>query len=313
MKAIIYDKYDKDPSILNVRDIDIPKPQNDELLIKVKAAAVNPVDWKIRWGKMKILIGGKMPRQMGVDVAGVIEEAGSEIKHLKKGDEVFGWVSYKYSNTFSEYAIIKGKIAVLKPSEMTFNEAAALPMAASTAYKALVEIAKIKKGDNILITGGNGGVGHYAIQIAKNYGAIVHTTVSEKNIDVVKKLGADVISDYKKTDTSSLTEKFNVIFDTAGILKYSKAKKLLTKDGVYPNIKSTPIEMLIGSIFNVANKPVMTNVTQEYLLELSKLVKVGKLVSVIGFTTPLEKAPTVMADLENGKLKIAGKLIIEME
>ena len=119
MKAIIYDKYDKDPSILNVRDIDIPKPQNDELLIKVKAAAVNPVDWKIRWGKMKILIGGKMPRQMGVDVAGVIEEAGSEIKHLKKGDEVFGWVSYKYSNTFSEYAIIKGKIAVLKPSEMT--------------------------------------------------------------------------------------------------------------------------------------------------------------------------------------------------
>mgnify|MGYP000170949587 CR=1 FL=1 len=313
MKAIVYDKYDKDPSILNVRDIEIPKPKNDELLIKVKAAAVNPVDWKIRWGKMKVLIGSKMPRQMGVDVAGIIEEVGSDINDLKKGDEIFGWVSYKYSNTFSEYAIIKGEIAAPKPTQMSFNEVAALPMAASTAYKALVEIAKIKKGDKILITGGSGGVGHYAIQIAKNYGAIVHTTVSEKNITLVKKLGADVVYNYNETDIKTIADKFNIVFDTAGILKYGEAKKLLTNDGIYPNIKSTPIEMLIGSIFNVANKPVMTNVTQEYLLELSKLVKAGKLVSIIGHTTPLEKAPITIADLENKKLKISGKLIIEME
>lgn len=313
MRAIVYDKYDKDPGIVSVRDIEIPIPKKDEVLIKVKAASVNPVDWNIRWGKMKIIIGSKMPRQMGVDVAGIIEEVGSDVKHLKKGDEIFGWVTYKYSNTFSEYTVIKGKIAALKPEEITFVESAALPMAASTAYKALVEIAKVKKGDKILITGGSGGVGHYAIQIAKNYGAVVHTIVSGKNMELAKKLGADVVYNYNETDVSLLSEKFHIIFDTAGILRYSKAKKLLSRGGVFPNIKSTPIEMLIGTIFNVANKPVMTNVSEKYLLELSRLVEGEKLVSIIGHTTSLEKAPAVLADFETKKLKIPGKLVIEID
>ena len=220
MKAIVINQYGG-TEVLKTQEMSVPEPLGRQLLVKVCATSVNPVDYKIRNGLFGTLV--KFPAILGFDVAGVVERVGDKVTDFKVGDEVYyfprilGW-----QGAYAEYHLVEEEIVSRKPSNLSFEEAASIPLVGCTAWDALIERAKVSLGETVLIHAGSGGVGSFAIQLAKLSGAYVYTTCSSKNFDLVKKLGADKIIDYKKEDfvkvimNDTNNQGVDVIFDTAG-------------------------------------------------------------------------------------------------
>src|SRR6266849_6915345 len=198
MKAIVVHEYGG-PEVLKYEDAPRPEPKEDEILVRVIAAGVNPVDSAPRSARFAQFLGIKLPAIPGYDIAGVVEKTGTKITKFKAGDAIYAYVDLKRGGGYAEFAIVTEKEAAPKPKSLTFVEAAAVPVVAETAWQALIDTAKLGAGETVLIHGGSGGVGTFAIQIAKARGAKVIATASTRNQDLLKQLGADVAIDYTKT------------------------------------------------------------------------------------------------------------------
>ncbi len=245
MKAIIINRYG-DSNVLQYTDIEKPIPQAKEVLIKIMAAGINPIDWKIRRGMLKIATGNKFPLQLGFDYGGIIVEKGSQVEQFQIGDEVFGFLNQLPGRTYAEYAIIPASLLVKKPPNQSFIEAAATPLAASTALQVLRDFGNIQAGNRILVNGASGGVGSFAVQIGKIFSAQVDGVCSSKNIDYVTSLGADKVIDYTQEDWRKTEQKYDIIFDAVAKSSFWHCRQLLKPQGTYITTLPNPGIILLN-------------------------------------------------------------------
>ncbi len=311
MKKLIYEKYG-DASVMHIENLPPPSIKDGEVLINVKAASINPVDYKIRNGKMQVITGYKFPKGMGIDFSGIVQKVGNKIKHLKKNDEVFGWINYKKSGTFSELVVADADFTIAKPENITFEEASGIPLAGTTAYEALHKKAKVKANMQVLINGCTGGVGHIASQLAKHVGAVVTGTCSQNHIEAAKKLGVDKVIDYNEKDVTAADKKFDIIFDTAGTLKFSDAKKIMNPSSTFVTTKPGP-ELVGAFITNLfigkKYKLVTAKPNRLALLWLKELAEGGHLKIIVDKTFPLAEAKEAIQVVEQGG-DYVGKIVI---
>src|SRR5881392_2899659 len=234
MKAIVYTDYGS-PDVLQIREIKKPAPNDDQVLVKVRAVSINPLDWHFIEGRpyiMRGMMGGmrkpKNPR-LGVDYSGTVEAVGKNVTQFKPGDEVFG----NTIGAFAEYLCPRADRAVaMKPANITFEQAAGIPVAGLTALQGLRDHGKVQPGQKVLINGASGGVGTFAVQIAKNLGAEVTGVCSTRNVDLVKSLGADHVIDYTKENFTEGAQRYDVIFDLVGNHSFSARRRVLTPNGI---------------------------------------------------------------------------------
>lgn len=238
MKAALIEKYGQDN--LDIRNISIPKIGDNEVLVKVIAASINPIDLKTMAGDMRFLLNYKLPLVIGSDFSGIVEKVGKNVHSYKPGDSVYGRVLKNQIGTFAEYLAVDQTAIALKPESLSFEQAAAVPLVGLTSYQALHNLMHVKSGDKVLIEAGSGGIGTIAIQIAKFLGAYVATTTSTKNVAFVKQLGADKVVDYHKNNFWDVLSDYDYVFDTLGGSNLEKAFQILKPGGTIVTIAGTP-------------------------------------------------------------------------
>lgn len=308
MKKIQYQRYGGSEE-MRLEDVDLPSPGAGQIAVRVMAASVNPVDWKIRNGMMKLLTGRRFPRAMGTDFSGIVQAVGRGVSHLKPGDAVFGLSRLlKESGAFAEIVVTDEKLAVLKPAKLSFEEAACLPVVGTTAWNGLVDKAKLSRGQSVFITGCLGNVGRAALQLAVSHGAQVSGSCSAKTMNEARQLGATTVVDYASDYLAGLAGRFDVVFDTAGTLSLQQARRLLRSGGLYLDVNPTMAKMLRG-MFTPGYRLVACSPAA--LLHISKSAAAGILMPSIGKTVSLGEAIPAIAALEHtGQPK--GKLVIAM-
>jgi NADPH:quinone reductase-like Zn-dependent oxidoreductase len=314
MKAIVYTKFGS-PDVLQLKEVEKPIPGDNEILIKVHAASANAYDWRhVRADPFLIRLMGAgliKPRHsiLGADIAGRVEAVGSNVRQFKPGDEVFGEGSY---GGFAEYVCVDENRFVLKPASLTFEEAAAVPMAALTALQGLRDKGKIQEGQKVLINGASGGVGSFAVQIAKSFKADVTGVCSKAKVDFVRSVGADHVIDYTQEDITKNSEQYDLIFDVAGYRSVSEYKRILSSGGIYVLAGGSMmriLQLMFRSMTGVKNMSIMVaNVNQKDLLFILELFKAGKVKSIIDKCYPLNKTAEALRYLEEGHA--CGKLVI---
>lgn len=290
MKAIVLKNYKTDP-ILDSNFSDPGLPNSDEVVVRMKAGSINPIDWKTMQGKVKMLIDYPLPIVLGNDGSGVIHELGSSVKDFKVGDEVYFRIGKPKVGTFAEKVIVKSTDVSLKPENISFEEAAGIPLAGLTAYQALFERAGITKGQKVFIAAGSGGVGSLAIQMAKIAGAYVASTCGTSNVELVKSLGADLVIDYRKENFEELLKDYDITFDTLGGGDTFKCFRILKKGGVNVSISNIPTpdtaakygkNFLIRGLFGLLNHKIFSSAKKfgihyEYLFMNSSGSQLGLL------------------------------------
>lgn len=321
MKAIVYTEYGS-PDVLHLKDRGKPTPEADEVLIKVHAAAANPLDWhKLRASPFFVRFseGLLKPKHtvLGADIAGRVEAVGRGVTQFKVGDEVFGDVA---AGGFAEYVCSAENRLAHKPVNVSFEEAAAIPVAALTALQGLRDYGQLRAGQGVLINGASGGVGTYAVQLAKVFGAEVTGVCSTRNLELVRSLGADHVIDYTKTDFTRTDRRYDLVFDAVGNLSAAAYKRALTPKGraVVAGFTTLPRMFqvaLLGAITSKTSKrtisPMLATVKQEDLATLAELFQQGKVRSVIDRCYPLTDVPEAMGYLETGRAR--GKVVIKVE
>ncbi len=324
MKAIVYRCYGSS-DVLKFEDIEKPTPADNEVLVKVHAASVNPLDWHYMRGTPYVVrtdsgFGKPDNPRLGVDFAGTVEAVGKNIRLFKPGDEVFGG---KFG-AFAEYVSVREDRAVaLKPANMTFEQAAAVPIAALTALQALRDKGRIQPGQKVLINGASGGVGTFAVQIAKSLGADVTGVCSTKNMPMVRSIGADHVIDYTKEDFTQGGQRYDLILDTVGNHSLLESRRVLNPNGIFVIVGGptndpwvgflvTPIYALILSPF-VSQKfvPFLAELNKEDLATLRDLMQAGKVTPVIDRRYTLSEVPAAIRYLEEGHAR--GKVVIGLE
>ncbi|MCF8303890.1 MAG: NAD(P)-dependent alcohol dehydrogenase [Bacteroidales bacterium] len=314
MKIIVYDQYGP-PEVLKMAGWDKPEPKENEVLVKVYASAVNPIDWKVRKGLLRMIVNNKFPKTIGADYAGVVEQTGAKHEKFQEGDEVFGMVEYIKGKAYAEYVIARPNEIYHKPESLDFEESAAIPLAALTALQALRDQPKLKKDQHVLITGSAGGVGSFAVQIAKNLGASVTAVCSTEKEDISRQLGADHIIDYKKQEVTDVNERFDIVFDTVAKYPFSKMKKLMKRKSHYVTTlpsASGYIGGLLRKLFS--GKKIHTTSVKavaDDLAFLKQLADEGKLKPLIDSKYPLEQAAEAHKRSETGKAR--GKIILTVQ
>ena len=241
MKALQIVKYGEIKESLSINEIEKPTIQSNDILVEVKAASLNPIDYKMAQGHLKELLDLNLPVTIGFDVSGVVVEKGNDVTGFEIGDEIYARVPQEQMGTIAEFVTINADKVAKKPENISFEEASGLPLTGLTAIQAL-EKAGLKEDDRILIHAGSGGVGSFAIQYAKAKGAIVYTTTSSKNVDWVKALGADRVIDYKEEDYKEVANNLDIVFDTLGDDYTFDAFKIIKKGGVVTSIVGPPDE-----------------------------------------------------------------------
>ena len=261
MRAITIRRFGSPEVLEVVSDCPCPVPQANQVLLNVHAAGINPLDCKIREGKLRLLQGAKFPIILGNDASGIVSEVGSAVTNVKVGDEVFGfldayprpsWTGFAKSGTYAELALTRADTLALKPRSISHREAASVPLAALTAYQILRRIG-IRAGDKILINGASGGVGIFAVQLAKVWGGVVTAVCSERNREMVASLGADRIVNYMEQPITALPETFDVIYDVVATTSFAECRHILARDGIFiSNANLTnPLNMLTTWLFPV--------------------------------------------------------------
>lgn len=245
MKAFLIDRYKKGGA-LRLGQSPEPQLRENDVMVEIHAASVNPLDGKIRDGEFKLILPYRLPLVLGNDVAGVVVRVGANVRQFKPGDAVYARPGQDRIGTFAEYIAIDAGDVALKPANLSMEEAASIPLVALTAWQALVERAKLQKGQRVLIHAGSGGVGTKAIQLAKHLGAHVATTVSTANIDLVKSLGADVVVDYKKDDFDKVLKGYDVVLNSLGKDTLEKSLAVLKPGGKLISISGRPIPISPG-------------------------------------------------------------------
>jgi NADPH:quinone reductase-like Zn-dependent oxidoreductase len=317
MKAIVYTAYGS-PSNLHLTEVEKPLPGDNQILIKVKAASVNAYDWRhLRADPffIRFMAGGLFTpthRILGADIAGTVETIGSNVTQFKPGDDVFGEGSY---GGFAEYVCACENRFILKPDNLTFDEAAAAPMAALTALQGLRDKGNIQAKQKVLVNGASGGVGSFAVQIARSFGAEVTGVCSTSKMDLVRSLGADNVIDYTKEDVTRNSQKYDLILDTAAHRSVSGYKKILNPDGVYVIVGGSMfciIQVMFKSKSGVKNMSIMVaDINQKDLLFLAELLKSEKIKSVIDKRFPLSDTAEAFRYFETGQTR--GKIVITVQ
>jgi NADPH:quinone reductase-like Zn-dependent oxidoreductase len=307
MKRIQYHRYGG-PEVLRLEEFALAAPGPDQIRIRVRAAAANPMDWKIRNGELKMMTGQKFPRGLGHDFAGVVEEVGPKVTRFKVGDEVFGATGLKEAGTFAEALITEEATVFAKPQSLSLEEAAALPIVGATAWTALIDKAKLGAGERIFITGCLGGVGRIAVQIAKMRGAEVAGSCSASRRDEALALGVREVVDYCAFNADTYRGRFDVVFDTHGDLSLRECGAMLKRGGVALHIVPTPLKMM-WSMLSPRHRTIFGKVTPDSLVGIIEGVKQGKIAPAIGRIVPLSEAIPAIIDLEKTGLP-SGKLVV---
>ncbi|MGB1347096.1 MAG: NADP-dependent oxidoreductase [Pseudomonadales bacterium] len=294
--------------VLELNDIAIPEAKQGEVLIKIHAASVNPVDWKIRQGYLQPLLNHALPLTMGWDVSGEVVAVGGGVIHLKVGDEVYSRPNIANNGSYAEYMTASAEEVALKPKSLTWQEAAGVPLAGLTAWQGLYELANIEAGEQVLIHGGSGAVGQFAIQLAKLRGATVYTTTSARNTDLVLSLGADHAIDYQQVDFSELRD-MDVVLDTIGGEVQDKSWKTIKPGGRLLSIVQTPDEAVAAS-HGVTASFYFIEPDRSQLEEMARLADAGKLVVNIDSEFSLDQVADAHERSESGRAQ--GKIIINV-
>lgn len=312
MKAVIINRYGSAEG-LQYTDVEKPQIKADQMLVKVHATSVNPIDWKIRNGMLKLLPGSKFPLILGFDVAGEVVEVGEQVQRFKSGDSIYAYHQQMTGGAYAEYVTVSEQVAVLKPENMTYEQAAAVPLAATTALQALRDAGQLKPGQQVLINGGSGGVGTFAVQIAKALGTEVTAVCSTKNIDLMKTLGADRAIDYTQQDFTQESTQYDIIFDTVAKQSVSRCKRALKPNGVYLSTLPTPENLLQSFTLLWPGKKVkliLARSNGKDLAYLKELIEADKIRSVIDRTYPLTQVAEAHTYSEQGHA--AGKIVISV-
>jgi NADPH:quinone reductase-like Zn-dependent oxidoreductase len=334
MKAFTVTKYSGKEKV-KLTDIPMPIAKDNEVLVQIRAAGINLFDSLIKKGGFKLFLPYKPPFVLGHDVAGVITKVGSGVKKFKVGDEVYARPSDFHIGTFAEYVSIPENDVALKPKNITMEEAASIPLIGLTVWQALVEIAKLKKGQKVFIQAGSGGVGTFAIQFAKHIGATVATTTSTSNIDLVKKLGADVIIDYKKEDFETKLKDYDVVMHSNRDSKIlEKSLRILKPGGTLISLTGPPTPEFSKQLglpwhlkfitkllsLGVKKKAKKLNVNFIFLFmkadgkqlsEITTLINDGIIKPILDKLFPFEQTNEAMAYVETGRAK--GKVVVKVK
>ncbi|MFY4776914.1 NADP-dependent oxidoreductase [Metabacillus sp. RGM 3146] len=311
MKAIVIEKYGgKDQ--LKEMELEQPVPGESQVLVKLHATSVNPIDWKLREGYLKEMMPFEFPIVLGWDAAGIVEQIGENVKGFKKGDEVFARPETTNRGTYAEYTLVDDHLLAFKPKAISFEEAAAIPLAGMTAWQCLFDFGKVKEGDKVLIHAGSGGVGTYAIQFAKHKGAYVITTASGKNADFVKSLGADEVINYKEQDFEKEVENVAFVLDSMGGEIQKKSFAVLKKGGRMASIVEKPDEELAKE-HGVTAEMVWLEPNGKQLEEIAELLQAKKVKSIVGETFPLTEQGVKDAHELSESHHAKGKIVIRME
>jgi len=322
MKAIVYHKYGS-PDVLELKDIEKPAVNHDDVLVRVRTASVNPLDWHFMRGMpriVRIMTGLLKPKNTrpGVDVAGVVEAVGSNVTQFHAGDEVFG----SCKGAFAEYVCTSEGALVLKPANLTFEQAAAVPVATFTSLQGLRDKGQIRTGHKVLINGAAGGVGTFAVQIARSFGARVTGVCSTRNVDMVRSIGADHVIDYTQEDYTQSGQRYDLIFDTVGNHSLSDNRRVLASKGALV-MAGGPTDSLLGILLPSIKALVMSRLVsqtlvsflarrrKEDLIIMQGLLEAGKVIPVIDRTYPLSEVPAAIRYLEEGHAR--GKVVIALE
>jgi NADPH:quinone reductase-like Zn-dependent oxidoreductase len=316
VKALIYDKYGP-PQALRLAQVDNPAPAAGEVLVKVLAASVNAADWHLMRGKplfSRATVGLLRPKHkiLGVDIAGRVEAAGSGVTGFQPGDEVYANLLDHGYGGFAEYVAVPVTVAAPKPASLSFEEAAAVPMAAVTALQGLRHHGELQPTQRILVNGATGGVGTFAVQIAKAYGPEVTAVTSTPNLDLVRSLGADHVVDYTTTDFASSGRRYDRILDTVGNRSVPDLKRALAAGGKAAVTGFTSVPRLLGVSLRGGKDiaQVQAHVTTSDLELLSELIEAGQLRPQIDRRYPFAEIPAAIAYLEHGRAR--GKVVAAM-
>jgi NADPH:quinone reductase-like Zn-dependent oxidoreductase len=324
MKAIVYRCYGS-PEVLKLEEIAKPSVEDDRMIVKVHAASVNPLDWHYMRGEPYLVramagLGKPDSIQMGVDFAGTVESVGKHVTRFKPGDEVFGG----RDGAFGEYVSVAetGSLA-MKPTNMTFEQAAAVPIAAITALQALRDKGNLQSGQSVLINGASGGVGTFAVQIAKVYGAKVTGVCSTRNLALVRSIGADEVIDYTHEDFTQASQRYDLIIDTVGTHSLSDYRRVLKPDGALVIVGSLDKDRWLGPILGLVDAKLYSSfVSQKIVFILAELnpkdldtlrdwMQAGKLTPVIDRRYALSEVPEAIRYLEQGHAR--GKVIVTVD
>jgi NADPH:quinone reductase-like Zn-dependent oxidoreductase len=320
MKAIVYEEYGS-PDVLELKEVEKPTPKDDEVLIKVHAASVNAADLHLLRADpflVRLSSGILKPKNkiLGADIAGRVEAVGSNVKQFKPGDEVFGDISACGWGGFAEYVCARENALVLKPANITSEESAAVPMAAVTALQGLRDKGQIQPGQKVLINGASGGVGTFAVQIAKSFGAEVTGVCSTGKLDMVRSIGADHVIDYTQEDFTQNGHRYDLILAANGYHSISDYKRVLTPKGTYVMSGGAGAQlfqaMLQGPWISMTGSQKMGNLLAKPnnadLAFVKDLLEAGKVVPVIDKRYPLSEVPEALRYLEEGHAM--GKVVI---
>ncbi|MFN3236654.1 MAG: NAD(P)-dependent alcohol dehydrogenase [Pseudomonadales bacterium] len=328
MKAVVIRAFGSSEVLKYEREAVQPEPAPNQVLIKVRAAGINPLDWKTREGELAFFTGKSFPKVLGNDASGEIVEVGHAVSEFKPGDQVFcmvdsapkpSWKGFAQSGAYAEYTVTRADTLARKPSNLSHVEAASIPLAALTAYQALRHRANTKVGDRILINGASGGVGTMAIQIAVAIGAEVVGVSSERNLGLIRALGAAHCLDYRTHDITNLNQQFDVIYDVAANLSYNACKNMLRDDGIFISNVANPGALLatwmapVLKVFGVhkRNSFAWVRPSGADLARIAEMIEVGQLKPVIDRVFPMAEVAAAHDHGESGLIR--GKSVIEID
>jgi NADPH:quinone reductase-like Zn-dependent oxidoreductase len=313
MRKVIYNQFGNE-SVLDLTVQPIPTFKNDELLIRVKAVSINPLDWKVYGGEMKLMSGSKFPKAVGIDFSGIIENTGDLVSRFKAGDNVIGMMDVFKGGALADYVIVKEAALSLKPANISFEQAAALPVTGLSAIQIIDELAAVGKNQDILINGATGGIGLFAVQIAKQRGAKVTAVVGSNGVDEAKKWGADTIIDRSKQNVLLMPQRFDAVIDLSTTLPFNSAKKLMKSKAVFITTLPTPVT-LIYSFFNnlLSAKKLKVLIVKPSIKKFSSLTELAEkdLQIVLYKTYSITQIREAYQEARQGK--IIGKSIIVLD
>jgi len=325
MKAIVYTEYGAAQDVLRLAEVQKPAPKDEEVLLKIHAAALNAADWHIMKGDpflVRLMVGGLLKPKInipGADVAGRVEALGKNVTRLQVGDEVFGDISASGCGACAEYVCAKEQELALKPANLSFAEAAAVPLAGVSALQGLRDAGKIHAGQKVLIHGASGGVGTFAVQIAKSFGAQVTAVCSPSKVEMLRSLGADDVIDYTRSDFSQNGQRYDLILAANGNRSLADYKRALAPQGIYVMVGGSMSQMisalLLGPLYSRNGGQKFTALSAKSsakdLAFLKELLEAGKIKPVLDKRFPLSQAQEAFHYLEEGHAK--GKIIVSLQ
>ncbi|PSB22473.1 zinc-binding alcohol dehydrogenase [filamentous cyanobacterium Phorm 46] len=314
MKAVAFDRYGSAEE-LQYRELSKPIAKSNELLVRVRASSVNPVDWKIRQGHLQLLTGFNFPKIVGSDISGVVVEVGSEVTKFKVGDEVYTFLNPIAGGACAEYAVVPESSAAIKPKNITHAEAAGVPIAGLTALQALRDLGEIQAEKKVLINGASGGVGIFAVQVAKAMNAEVTGVCSAKNRDFVKGLGADLVLDYAEVDFTKQLQKYDIILDAVGTKTFAGCENVLQAEGVYistlPSFDNLAPMFFSSFMSGKKAKLIVANPNPSDLDFLRELIESDRVDPIVDRTYSLQEVAAAHTYSETGRA--VGKIAIAID